>query len=260
MNNSQKKKIIIDALKGAKQEKETNKRIRKVLSFLVKDKVTGYRKLEQVTQDVKEVLKEIRKEGVELKNPEELKKINKSLSTLSNLSKLDKLTDIEKSVKEIPKSQQKQTETIAEIMIAWLSGITQMFSGVIAKATFKVQPTQASFETPQLVVFYDPLTKKTIRPQDLIPEQKQNRNPLNVYVPINELQATINDSLDQYKIADVDDATSPKYYGFTNKDGYWYILKNTSDTTFRYVKGTTDYVTAWTDRAAQTYDYFHNVF
>lgn len=251
MNSNQKKKII-KALSSVKKEKDTDKKIRKVLSFLVKDKVTGYRKLEQATQELKVILKDLKSEGVEMKSPVELQDMNKKLESLERLDNIDKTLD------KIPKAQKKQTETIAEIMIAWLSGITQMFAGVIAKATFKVQPTQESFETPQLVVFYDPVTKKTIRPQDLM--QGQQRNPLNVYVPINELQTTIYDSLDQYKVADVDDTASPKYYGFTTKDGYWYILKNTSDTTFRYVRGTSEYATAWTNRASQTYDYFHNVF
>jgi|GEM_PF-2325269 len=68
-------------------------------------------------------------------------------------------------------------------------------------------------------------------------------------------------SLDQYKISDMDDAASPKYYGFIEKDGAWYITKeDTSAKTYRYCKGASNYSTAWTNRATQDYDYFDKIF
>lgn len=68
-----------------------------------------------------------------------------------------------------------------------------------------------------------------------------------------------NDPLSYYKISDLDEATSTKYYGFLNTSGGWYVLKMTA-TAARYVKGTSDYTTNWTNRAALTYDYFDAVF
>lgn len=71
------------------------------------------------------------------------------------------------------------------------------------------------------------------------------------------MQLTI-DALAGYRTADVDEGGDIKYYGFTGSLGRWYILREwTSAGTFRYTSGTTGYATAWTDRAAQSYDYFH---
>lgn len=82
---------------------------------------------------------------------------------------------------------------------------------------------------------------------------------------IAETNTAIQDTLDHYKANDVDDSGSTKYYGFTDKAGNWYILKNDSSAnTYRYVKGSGNYETAitgaWATRASQSYDYFHNVF
>ncbi|MDP3703389.1 MAG: hypothetical protein Q8R78_03285 [Candidatus Omnitrophota bacterium] len=52
------------------------------------------------------------------------------------------------------------------------------------------------------------------------------------------------------------DATSPNYYGFQNKEGEWYIMKETitgSTTTYRYAKGGSGYAGNWTLRADLTY-------
>lgn len=69
------------------------------------------------------------------------------------------------------------------------------------------------------------------------------------------------DPLAKYKIADVDDSSDPKYYGFTRADGAWYILKEDttgSPKTYRYVKGADSY--DFSNRASETYGYFHTVF
>jgi hypothetical protein len=73
----------------------------------------------------------------------------------------------------------------------------------------------------------------------------------------------IEDPTRNYKCADVDADASPNYYGFIDAFGKWYILKETISTgadTYRYVKGSSGYTTAWTNRATQTYDYFSEVF
>ncbi|CAN5349583.1 hypothetical protein BH10PAT1_BH10PAT1_0970 [soil metagenome] len=64
---------------------------------------------------------------------------------------------------------------------------------------------------------------------------------------------------DGYRISDLDDA-DPSYYGFINKDGSWFIQKETSSGSYRYTKGGSGYSTNWTNRAGLSYDYFENIF
>ncbi len=65
---------------------------------------------------------------------------------------------------------------------------------------------------------------------------------------------------DGYEITEIDDASSPAYYGFLKKNGYWYIMKEDSTGAYRYSKGTSSFSTNWTNRASLTYNYFDNVF
>jgi len=51
------------------------------------------------------------------------------------------------------------------------------------------------------------------------------------------------------------------YVGYVDPDGAWYIMEfNNASGTARYVKGSSGYTTAWTNRAAQTYGYYNAVF
>ena len=66
----------------------------------------------------------------------------------------------------------------------------------------------------------------------------------------------IEDDLSSYKVSDIDD-TGPNYYGFVDKDGAWYIMKeDTTAGSYRYCKGVSDYPTNWDNRTTLTYDYF----
>ncbi len=65
---------------------------------------------------------------------------------------------------------------------------------------------------------------------------------------------------DGYEITEIDDTSSPAYYGFLKKNGYWYIMKEDSTGAYRYSKGTTAFTTNWTNRASLTYDYFNSIF
>ncbi len=65
---------------------------------------------------------------------------------------------------------------------------------------------------------------------------------------------------DGYEITEIDDASSPSYYGFLKKNGNWYIMKEDSTGAYRYSKGTTAFTTNWTNRASLTYDYFNSIF
>lgn len=64
-----------------------------------------------------------------------------------------------------------------------------------------------------------------------------------------------------YKASDIDIAADTKYYGFLNTDGRWYIMKEvTTAGSFRFTKGTADYATGWTGRAAHSYGYYDVIF
>lgn len=67
------------------------------------------------------------------------------------------------------------------------------------------------------------------------------------------------DPLAEYHISDLDISSDPKYKGYVDEDGNWYILKETASS-FRYVKGSSSYSTNWTNRASLTYDYYQNTF
>lgn len=71
------------------------------------------------------------------------------------------------------------------------------------------------------------------------------------------------DPLALYQINDVDADTATKYYGYETAGGAWYIMKETTttgDQSYRYAKGSSDYSTAWTNRATQTYNIFGTIF
>lgn len=65
---------------------------------------------------------------------------------------------------------------------------------------------------------------------------------------------------DGYTISQIDDASTPSYYGFVHKTGAWYITREDSSGNYRYTKGASSFATNWTNRTSLTYDYFDNVF
>lgn len=64
---------------------------------------------------------------------------------------------------------------------------------------------------------------------------------------------------DGYSISQID-SNIPSYYGFIDKEGRWYIIKEDTDGSFRYVRGVSSFSTYWTNRSLLSYDYFDNVF
>lgn len=76
----------------------------------------------------------------------------------------------------------------------------------------------------------------------------------------NQINPAEKEPTDGYKISEIDNNEST-YYGFINKDGGWYVMKEDPDSgSFRYVRGDTDFPGNWARRENLTYDYFHNVF
>lgn len=65
---------------------------------------------------------------------------------------------------------------------------------------------------------------------------------------------------DGYRISEIDD-NDTAFYGFTGKNGAWFIMKEESDTgSFRYSKGESNFSVNWTNRKDLQYDYFHYIF
>jgi len=62
-----------------------------------------------------------------------------------------------------------------------------------------------------------------------------------------------------YYISQIDDSPIA-YFGFINNLGQWFIMRQDTDNSYRYVRGDKDFTTAWSNRAKLTYDFFHNVF
>ena len=71
---------------------------------------------------------------------------------------------------------------------------------------------------------------------------------------------------DGYNISQIDDTSDPDfaYYGFTDKNGNWYIQRETLtgvDTgAYRYFAGSTGFSTNWDGRAGLIYDDFEDIF
>jgi len=72
---------------------------------------------------------------------------------------------------------------------------------------------------------------------------------------------------DGYKIAQQDDtvASAPYvYFGYVNKDGAWYIQRETitgaNEGDYRYFRGSSNFAANWTNRAGLAYDDFEDIF
>lgn len=76
----------------------------------------------------------------------------------------------------------------------------------------------------------------------------------------NKIDPAVCQPTDSYIISEIDESYV-SYYGFTNKEGGWFIMRENPDNgTFRYARGSSDFSGNWTSRENQNYDYYHNVF
>ncbi len=76
----------------------------------------------------------------------------------------------------------------------------------------------------------------------------------------NKIDPAERQPLDGYQISEIDD-NMIAYYGFTNKNGAWLIMREETDaTSFRYTKGDSEFPGNWNNREKLSYDYYHNVF
>lgn len=76
----------------------------------------------------------------------------------------------------------------------------------------------------------------------------------------NKVDPAQSQPLDGYILSDFEDSDN-SYYGFTNKNGGWYIMRvDLNIGTFRYIKGESDFVGSWSNREKLRYDYYNLVF
>ncbi|MFC1600645.1 hypothetical protein ACFL25_01040, partial [Patescibacteria group bacterium] len=76
----------------------------------------------------------------------------------------------------------------------------------------------------------------------------------------NKIDPAVCQPTDSYIISEIDESYV-SFYGFINKEGGWYIMKEDPDVgSFRYTKGETDFTTNWAEREKLNYDYYHNIF
>jgi len=64
---------------------------------------------------------------------------------------------------------------------------------------------------------------------------------------------------DGYRISRLDDSV-PAYYGFTNKDGEWFIMKEDASGNYTYATGSTDFTDNWTGKGDLSYGEFFDKF
>ena len=83
---------------------------------------------------------------------------------------------------------------------------------------------------------------------------------LKLAIPVDIHSRPVHDIAALYSVADIDDASDPKYYGMVSTDGAWLIQKyDEAAGTIRWCKGDEDYTDNWSNRAALSYDLLFNV-
>jgi|SRR3989344_4858578 len=76
----------------------------------------------------------------------------------------------------------------------------------------------------------------------------------------NNINTAQNQPLGGYTITEIEDDIV-SFYGFTNNEGFWYIMKvDTQTGSFRYVQGTSNFASNWAKREKLNYDYYSDVF
>ena len=74
-----------------------------------------------------------------------------------------------------------------------------------------------------------------------------------------QIDPAIKHPTDGYKISRVDDST-PAYYGYTDKDGNWFIMKEDEDGNYTYAVGTTDFTDSWDGKGGLDYKEYYEKF
>ena len=75
----------------------------------------------------------------------------------------------------------------------------------------------------------------------------------------NVINPAENSPTDGYSISQIDDSV-PAYFGFVNKNGGWFIMREGEDSAYRYAKGESNFTQSWANRLKLDYNYFDKVF
>jgi len=76
----------------------------------------------------------------------------------------------------------------------------------------------------------------------------------------NKINPAQNHPTDGYNVSEIDD-NIVAYFGFTNKDGAWFIMREDAETgSIRYAKSNSNFPGNWSNRQNLKYDYFDNTF
>lgn len=70
--------------------------------------------------------------------------------------------------------------------------------------------------------------------------------------------------LNEYKLQDTDTTSFPKYFGYVNEVGEWYIIREASTGAFRYARASVrtrgKYPSQWASRVSLEYHYWETSF
>jgi len=98
------------------------------------------------------------------------------------------------------------------------------------------------------------------RADDLIFGKNLEGNNKTELTPSNQTNQTQPLVAEGFRISEIDDSLI-SYYGFTNKDGGWLIMREDGQlSTFRYTKGGTNFSKNWANRKKLKYNYYHKLF
>lgn len=187
---------------------------------------------------------------------------------VENLDQLDKW--LERTSKEIAGAiENSKTEPITELTIKNIEQAVTKNVAInnLSELAKMLEPMVEAIEKKEI--------KTIVQKQDIVFPTSPNR-PIPVRLSdgksfynaiFNAIAATapIEDPLAGYQITDADESTATKYYGYANKNGHWYILKESSGS-YRYAKGAPLqnggglYVDAWNNKNNLEYDYYFEVF
>ena len=232
----------------------SNEQIIKVIERLVTiaktiketEDTTKNKELLTKLKDVETAIKE-RKNEVKILNTLDINEPSwiKQLKPKSNKEIERRLKDIEKAIKKIEIPEVRIPKKVEVKKPAWwnlkevaeftLKEIKNFIEEILGKKVFRV---------------------KTEKPIDVILTDKRGKA-----IDISALggiatfgSSGIHDPLVEYVISDIDDTSD--YYGFTKKNGSWYIMKVEEENVL-YIKGDSEYADNWTNRANLNYDYFY---
>ena len=88
-----------------------------------------------------------------------------------------------------------------------------------------------------------------------VSEQLEEVNDSIAGVTLNVVNPT-----DRFSARFIDDNNDPKYYGFEDKDGYWFIIRITTDNTIEYsvITNVSTIDSSWAGRDGLTYGTFRD--